>query len=263
MPESSESTRPARSPAEAEVLTGPDGDPVTFTDPIVLAVQLNVARGVPMPLADRTLAAARIVRSHAQLSDRAIAAYTGLAAKTVASIRERCSEDGHQVTVRRGRDGRLRPVNAVAGRRAAGKFLAGKPNASLREIARAAGISPNTARDVRDRVRRGEDPVPAHLRAAAGRGKNGSRDEPVRRSAPTRGRALRVLRGDPAVQYTSNGRRLLRLLTMSTPSRHWLELVDTVPEHCRPLVLEAARECARSWQVFVKQLERNELNRPQ
>ncbi|MDW5328858.1 ParB/RepB/Spo0J family partition protein [Plantactinospora sp. KLBMP9567] len=55
----------------------------------VRAVEENNAHGLPLSLPDREAAAARIVASHPHWSDRAIAAATGLAARTVAGIRSR------------------------------------------------------------------------------------------------------------------------------------------------------------------------------
>lgn len=49
----------------------------------LVAVQANVAYGLPLTLADRTAAPARIVRAHAEWSDRMIAGFVGLAPKTV------------------------------------------------------------------------------------------------------------------------------------------------------------------------------------
>jgi hypothetical protein len=136
-------------------------------DAFVRAVQANVAHGLPLSLADRRAAAARIVGSHGHWSDRAIGEVTGLAARTVAGIRRRSSEQVAQLNVRVGRDGRVRPVSGVAGRERAAAFLAEWPGASLREVARGAGVSPATARDVRARLARGDDPVPGR-RVVAG-----------------------------------------------------------------------------------------------
>ena len=63
-----------------------DGDE---TDAHVLAVSSNIAHGLPLSLADRKAAAARIIVSHPQWSDRMIASVAGLAARTVAEIRKR------------------------------------------------------------------------------------------------------------------------------------------------------------------------------
>lgn len=133
----------------------------------VLAVEANVAHGLPLSLADRTAAAKRIIASHAQWSDRAVASVTGLAHKTVGSIRRRSTGEVPQSNIRRGRDGRVRPVDSTQGRLEASRLLSDRPNASLREIAREAGVCAATVRDVRARLQRGEDPVLPGRRAAA------------------------------------------------------------------------------------------------
>jgi hypothetical protein len=61
-----------------------DGDEASA---FVLAVSANVAHGLPLPLRDRKVAAARILGSHAHWSNRRIALAAGLSDKTVAAIR--------------------------------------------------------------------------------------------------------------------------------------------------------------------------------
>src|SRR2546423_5542310 len=139
----------------------------------VLAVESNIAHGLPLSLADREAAAGRIVKSNPQWSDRAIAGVTGLSAKTVGVIRRGACADLPQLHSRIGRDGRVRPLNGADGRRRASEVFARRPDASLREVAGEAGISPGTARDVRERMRRGEDPIPPRQRT------NGTRRQPV------------------------------------------------------------------------------------
>ncbi|MEV6975323.1 ParB N-terminal domain-containing protein [Kitasatospora sp. NPDC093806] len=133
-------------------------------DAFLLAVRENTAHGLPLSLADRAAAATRIIRSHGHWSDRAIAETAGLSASTVREIRRATLDTAEQPAVRLGRDGRTRPLNSSQGRVLAGRLMAEMPTASLRQIARLAGISPGTVRDVRARLGRGEDPVPAALR---------------------------------------------------------------------------------------------------
>ncbi|UWS69865.1 ParB/RepB/Spo0J family partition protein [Streptomyces noursei] len=156
----------------AAILRGRDEIDVQFfdgseKDAFVLAVESNVQHGLPLTLSDRTAAAGRIVKSHPEWSDRAVAAATGLAAKTVAAIRRRsATEEVPQLHTRIGRDGKARPVNSAEGRRLASTLLMEKPDASLREVAKAAGISTGTVRDVRQRLQRNENPVPPRQRRA-------------------------------------------------------------------------------------------------
>jgi hypothetical protein len=229
-------------------------------DAFVSAVRANTDHGLPLTLADREAAAARIVITHPQCSDRWIAAVTGLAAGTVGSIR-RQNPDGGEVTARIGRDGRVRPLSSDGGRRIASEAIARHPDASLRAIAKLAGISPTTVRDVRERMRRGDDPV-ATRRPAQQR-------SPVVRPLPQRGRAgaprgslrnpallLRSLRKDPSLRLTQSGRSLLRWLERSAMGPgDWRGVADVAPPHCGYLIAELARSCAEEWLNFATHLE--------
>lgn len=142
---------------EARFLDGTEEE--AFLD----AVRANMAHGLPLSLADREAAASRVIEAFPHWSDKAVAEVVGLAPGTVAGIRRR-SDAGAAVAVRVGRDGRARPVDWARGRIAAGQIIARRPEASLREVAREAGVSPATVRDVRARLQRGEEPVPAGWR---------------------------------------------------------------------------------------------------
>lgn len=213
-------------------------------------VRDNVARRGNASLVDRTSAAAQLVRSEGDLSDRAISTRTGLSAATVAAIRKRQTAGEVTSQSRRGQDGRVRPIDATPGRQAAGRYLSVKPNASLREIARATGISVGTARDVRARLRRGEDPVPGRPRRRAAASPGDVVD--LAAGADT---TLRLLRDDPAIRYTTLGRELLRLLDRAQIRTGWRDVADAVPAHCSSVVAEAARERARAWQAFARHVE--------
>lgn len=241
-----------------------DGD---VRDAFVLAVKANIAHGLPLSLADRAAAALRIISSHTQWSDRAIASTVGLAAKTVEAIRRRSTVVNPQLDTRIGRDGKVRPLNTAEGRRIASKLIADRPDASLREISRAAGISPGTARDVRERLRHGENPVPPRQRIGKDRKDQLTRDEPAtqRKSVaagpqPTmrnRVSVLNHLRRDPSLRFANRGRVLLRLLhVLSISATEWEQLIGHIPTHCIPMVSNAARACADAWREFAEQLER-------
>ncbi|MEU9072184.1 ParB/RepB/Spo0J family partition protein [Streptomyces sp. NPDC048109] len=171
----------------------------------ILGVAENTRHGRPLSSTERTAAALRILRSHPLWSNRAISAVAGISPKTVATLR---SADGAipEAGARLGRDGRVRPLDASSGRRRAGELIAANPNASLRQIAEAAGISTGTVRDVRDRLRRGEDPVPFRPRPGIPRTKkhtlekeNGNllkwqstRESEPRRATPLRSADVRL-----------------------------------------------------------------------
>lgn len=227
-------------------------------DAFLLAVRLNVSHGMPLSLADRRSAAARIIRTHPQLSDRAIARTTGLAAKTIAALRRRTESPGTSSRV--GLDGRARPVDAQAGREAAARLLAERPNASLREIAREAGISAETVRSVRERVRAGEDPV-ADRRSGRARTKT----EPARQvtvKIPESGLSgevrslLENLRRDPSLRYTDTGRGILTWLAprVLIPGDFPAEPQE-IPPHCRASISALARTMAAAWVQIALRLE--------
>lgn len=228
-------------------------------DAFIRAVAENIAHGLPLTIVDRKAAALRIMSSHAHLSDRAIASYTGLAAKTVARIRERSSREIPQSNARLGADRRLRPLDASGGRLCASQLILDRPDAPLREIARGAGVSLGTAHDVRRRMRLGEDPVPTGRRRAVR-----SARQPPPASEQTGGRVtrsvspsvtLRKLAEDPALRLTEKGRELLCLLRARTVTvNDLIHLVDAVPAHRAETIAQYARECARSWETFARSI---------
>ncbi|MFK3979389.1 transcriptional regulator protein [Micromonospora sp. NPDC050397] len=246
-----------------------DGDE---RDVFVAAVRANVGHGLPLTLADREAAAARIVASHPQYSDRAIAAISGLAAKTVAAIRRRGGGGNEQVTARIGRDGRVRPLSSAEARRVASETIARHPQASLRAVARLAGLSPATVRDVRDRLGRGDDPVPPGQREE-GRGQLPGRRHPgpERRHPGAENRVgrpgggvgrdratlLRNLNRDPSLRFSESGRHLLRwILSRASGPEGWEQATEKMPSHCAYVVAEVARGCAEEWLAFADRLER-------
>lgn len=235
-------------------------------DAFVLAVKSNIAHGLPLPLSDRKHAAARIVSSHPQWSDRMIAAVTGLAAKTIAEIRKPPAGEPDRWRRRIGQDGRVRPIDGTEGRVLAGEMMDADPALSLRQVARAVGISPETVRDVRRRLQRGEDPVPGKLRRQRPAPEEECGDErpklvsrPGGRAAPAgqpRAAVLQRLRADPALRLTETGRALLRLLYIHTMNaEEWENIAENLPAHCTSVIAYLARDCAEMWQEFADRVE--------
>ncbi|MBB2940126.1 ParB-like chromosome segregation protein Spo0J [Amycolatopsis bartoniae] len=224
-------------------------------DAFVLSVRLNVTHGLPLSRADRNSAAEKILHAHPDWSDRAVAAISGLSDKTVASIRRRTSAEFPQLSHRVGRDGRVRPNNAAAGRRRAAAYVQHRPHARPREIAEAAGISVTTARDVRGRVREGLHPVPAG-RAGAGTAERAADAGPEGGADGALFSSLRRLRSDPSFRHHETGRMLLRLLdTSMLIAVEQDRLVDGVPVHGTDAVKQVATQYAQAWQRFADQLE--------
>jgi ParB-like chromosome segregation protein Spo0J len=226
----------------------------------VHAVQTNIAHGLPLSLADRVAAAEQIVVTHPEWSDRAVAAATGLSSARVRAVRERVTDEPTQSSARVGRDGRVRPLDIADGRRRAAEVIQGRPEASLREVARASGVSVGTARDVRRRLHNGLDPVPDGRRqrsvrhqpaaggtATAGSGKlNGSR-------LPSS--ILDGLKTDPSLRYSEQGRNLVRWLDAHfVDTTDCARIADHVPAHCTYTISELALAYANAWRSFAVEL---------
>lgn len=221
----------------------------------MLGVRLNIAHGLPLSLADRKAAAARIVEAHSTWSDRAIAAATGLSDKTVAVLRVRSTAENPQPNVRVGRDGRVRTLNNRDGRQRAAEVVARAPETPVRQLAEAAGIPLATAQDVRQRVRRGEDPVPPRQRGARPQSGHLTAADDLG-SAYDRHSAVQRLKTDPSLRFTQAGRCLLRRLEAHLQEQdQWDGLAERIPFHCRELVRDLARRCAEDWQRLAKRLQ--------
>lgn len=235
-----------------------DGSP---QDAFLCAVEANVTHGLPLSQADRRAAAGHIIETHPHLSDRAIAQLAGLSAKSVGGIRRR-SAVVPPVKARIGQDGKVRPLSSLEGRQRAAKFLAEHPHASLREVARDAGLSPATVRDVRRRLERGEEPVPVRPAPAGGRR---ARPESAARSGARRAvRAVRQvpafvldkLLRDPSLRHNEQGRRLLRWLQHNPAGpQDRSGVVAAVPPHCAALVVQLARQNGQMWLDFAQELD--------
>ncbi|WOX07938.1 helix-turn-helix domain-containing protein [Streptomyces sp. N50] len=221
-----------------------------------------MTHGLPLSQADRRAAAARIISSHPQMSDRAIARASGLGAKTVAAIRRR-SSDVVLLHARVGRDGKVRPLNSEAGRRRAAELIVERPGASLREVARLAGISPATVSDVRKRLEAGEAPVTEREKP----GDTGVASAPPPVVRPKGERRMRLVQADPSsvlkkllrdpsLRHKEEGRVLLRLLQQNAVGmQQSSELTAVVPPHCGALVVTLARQYAETWLEFAQKID--------
>lgn len=222
-----------------------DGDEASA---FVLAVQQNITHGLPLSLADRKAAADRIISLYPRWSDRVIASVTGLSGPTVAARRKRLTANNLQPDTRIGADGRTRSIDPARRRQAAAQLLADNPGASLREIARQAGLSPETIRKLR-----------AHSAPANGATSRRPARPLAGADGPARARStpLQALLADPAFRSTDNGRALLRLLTASRAIYDsGSDFIQKAPAHCLGRLAEAARACARDWEAFAAEAER-------
>jgi hypothetical protein len=195
----------------------------------VETVRANVAHGLPLSLADRKAAAERVLISHPQWSDRMIASVTGLAHKTVGRIRRGLGSHLPEDTARVGRDGSVRPLGR-GGRERAEEIVRRDPGASVRTVARAAGVSVGTVHDVR--------------RVVDGR------------TDSQRALMMRRLRADPSLRFTDAGRAVLQLFgSHSIADGGWRRLSDSVPAHWAPSLAGLAHELALAWQQFAAHLD--------
>ncbi|KUO18766.1 hypothetical protein AQJ91_23095 [Streptomyces dysideae] len=259
-------------------------------DAYIYGVQVNVRHGLPLTLAERKAAAERVIRMRPELSNRALAGITGLSAKTVGSIRQRSVEEESQLNARVGLDGRVRPVNIEEGRRLALELICRDPHASVREIARAAGVSVGTAHNLRTRLNSAETTEADRARDSAphsgtvrpvdvGAEEPAADDEtaptdaavtPVLAHRTRRGMARREaspdvsprlftrlegLRRDPSLRMTERGRAVLmwlgrRLTTYGEGARE----LDNLPPHLVPVIADLALECADEWRRLAEEL---------
>lgn len=231
------------------------------------AVYLNVLHGLPLSLADRRAAATRILTTYPTWSDRMVARVTGLDPKTVGRIRPRPSEESPQSNGqseqerRLGRDGRIRPISAKSGKEVARGIFERDPKCSLRRAARAAGISPQTARGVREELRRHD--VTDRNRTSTQRvtsSKDGTAiggdtiSSRCQRGADCE-ETLKWLARDPSLKYNQKGKAIVRLLAASIREIQQSEqLLRDVPPHCRRAVGFIATQCATEWKHLAEEI---------
>jgi ParB-like chromosome segregation protein Spo0J len=221
----------------------------------MVAVRENVRHGLALSLPDRRAAAAKILSTHPNWSDRSIAGVTGLSDKTVASIR-RSTADHPQLNRRTGRDGRSRPTSPAAARQLTAELIRQQPEASLRDIAQQVGISPSTVRDVRIRLSRGQSPVPPPRPVPT------PPDYPVsihagrRESAgPDMSTILNSLSRDPALRMSTSGRDLIRWLHSHAINPDEAQRIfASIPPHCADQLIEVAQRCATNWASIAQQI---------
>ncbi|AQS65672.1 ParB N-terminal domain-containing protein [Streptomyces pactum] len=285
---------------EAARLMGDDSIRARFLDcsnseALVIAMQANGSHGLPLSKADRVAGAQRVLASHPDWSDRAVAGVTGLSAKTVASLRGRSAIATPLGGKRMGQDGRRRPVDAGEGRRRAAEYIAAHPDAPLRQVARAADVSLGTVHDVSARLRRGEGPErngrqphavrPQHVRPVpcaappgepaqpAGTVADGARRAPLRVAGsvdaappqrrnhtdtpPTWAVVAAKMAADPAIRYTADGRELLRWMQSHAlaPGEDSRRLVDAVPPHWLGVIAPMAEHIGREWCLLAERLK--------
>ncbi|ABP54638.1 ParB/RepB/Spo0J family partition protein [Salinispora tropica] len=272
---------------EAARLRGDHVIPARFLDctdaeALILAMQANIAHGLPLSRADRLSGANRVLSEYPDWSDRALAAITGLSAKTIASLRTRSTGAAEAGGKRIGRDGRRRPVTAVEGRRRAAAYLNAHPNAPLRQVAREADVSLGTVHDVSARLRRGfspertghrpppvEPPTGPARRAAVPTPalpapQGGAVRRPGRTDAPlTWSGVAKKLATDPSIRYTEGGRAFIRWMAWHAGAPHrWREVAGSIPPHWLSVIAPLADSISEEWSLFAEQLKRKQEDGP-
>lgn len=220
----------------------------------VEAVRHNVAHGRPLNLQERERAASHLIATHPDWSDRRISEVCGLAPQTVARRRRSATVPNGQLS-RVGRDGKSRPTDPAAVRLYVAELLAARPTASLREIAVTAGSSEATVRDVRERLRQGESPLPR------------TQSEHHRCSRPSDPPA--ALGGqacwseDTALRSTPSGKDFGEWFDgRAVDDRDWERHVETLPLSRLPLLAEEARRRADCWARLAEALGKRVRNSP-
>ena len=243
----------------------------------ILAVKSNTLHGLPLSRADRIAGAKQILEWHWDWSDRAVAAASGLGAKTIAGLRHRSGVEVPDISKRLGRDGKRRPITGIDGRKRAAEYLAMRPDAPLREVAREADVSLGTVHDVRSKLRRGIDPTTVGKRAAPPEqeASGSAKEADYARPSPANGPCLRQVRrirpaaswgtispklaSDPSVRYTEGGRAFLRWMSMRVMQPgEWKDIVDAVPAHWSPDVSLIAESIGDAWHEFAGHLRARE-----
>ncbi len=219
----------------------------------VLGVRENIAHGLPLTLADRRAAARRILLIHPHWSDRAIAAEAGLSPKTVGSLRRQYSAD-HQAAQRRiGRDGRRRQVKSRKMRELGGQRRGDNAEQPLTEVAQPTGVSLPSEHDAHRETHRPREV--GSMRLPAPRREGHPPDVPPQDPLMSTAGCLRVLRGDPSLRFTENGRVLIRAFDAQMAWASTVErLLDDLPPHSMNMVVTMARACADTWHRFAEEV---------
>jgi hypothetical protein len=220
----------------------------------VEAVRSNIAHGLPLSLAERSWAARRLLSSQPDRSDRATAAICGLDHKTVARLRDQVRSPSGEIPrsdVRIGRDHRARPIDAAGLRIRIAAALADAPEESLRQIAHRVGASPETVRDVRARLARGDDPVPSGARHVA--------DPPLPPPPPV---VWPAWAADTACRSVPDAAEFGAWFDQGAASLDWRRFVEVVPLSRVYEIADQARAYADAWRHFAEALERRTRQGP-
>jgi ParB-like chromosome segregation protein Spo0J len=220
-----------------------DGDE---EEAFVEAVRGNVEHGLPLSPSERAAAARRLLTSKPGRSDRAIGEICGLDHKTVARLREQVRRPTGEIPrldVRIGRDHRARPVDAASLRVRIAAAISQTPGDSLRQIAKRVGGSPETVRDVRARLARGEDPVPTGARTG---------EERAMARAPA---TWPTWMADTACCSAPDAADFAAWFDQAGGITDWQKYVEAVPLSRIYEIADQARAYSEAWRGFAERLE--------
>lgn len=218
----------------------------TEQEAFVRAVGANVTHGKPLTVEEREAAAARILRDHANWSDRRLAGTCGLSVAAVARVR-RSTTDTAQLNTRLGRDGRRRPEDPAAQRRRIAEILRADPTQPLRRVAAKVGASPATVLDVRHRLERGEDPLPPRLQGQ----RRGESDGPPPTRTNVAGSVGQRWRTDPALTADAVSAEFASWFDRgNVTDREWERYIAAIPVNRLYQVIDEVQRRADSWSRF-------------
>jgi hypothetical protein len=227
----------------------------TAEEGYVQSLQRNSRHGLPLTMGERTRAAERILENHSEWSDRRIAAVCSVSAKTVARIRRSMTQPP-TVSVRPsdgrvGRDGKSRPTEPEVTRKRVIEELQRQPKASLRTVAAATGVSPETVRSVRLRLTGGTESLsapPSTTRSTVSRITVNSDTSKGRQQSAT-------LCTDPAFISQGISHSFAAWFDALSVGDDWRDRLEAVPLSRVYEVTDEARRRAKCWSEFASALE--------
>jgi ParB-like chromosome segregation protein Spo0J len=222
-----------------------DGAP---DDALIEFVRRNVHQGLPLTLRERKRAAEHVLIAHPEWSDRRIAELCAISPKTVGRLRgkktDRPTGGILQLDARSriGRDNKWRPVHSASIRSRVAEALKEHPGASLRSVAKAVGVSPETVRIVRMNMDAGSPdvatkPLPV-LATAKAPDKSASWDQD-----------LALVSSDDGEDFVAWFDR-----TTLTEEECW-RFLDSVPLSRIYEIADEARRRSEVWTQFAKSLD--------
>ncbi len=201
----------------------------------------NAQHGLPLSLRDREQAATLLLGLEPDWSDRRIGEFCAISPHTVAALRSGSDEAGVEAARREGgprrlgRDGKRRPVDTASLHERIAAEIRLRPRGSLREVAAAAGASPETVRTVKRRLQLAQGPALVESPAEPAGGPDWQEDL-----------ALRAMDAGP---------EFLLWFDRTAVGNEWREHAGQLPLNRVYAVADEARRRASAWRAFAEALE--------